>query len=763
MQYISAGTQNFTRDTTPPAPYIRKAFELCFKPLKAVIRITTNGFYRLFVNGEEITKCVLAPYISNQDHLCYYDEYEIAAYLQKGKNAIGVMLGNGHANPFWHALGLQNSFKVGAPVKGALELTASDGAQVFTLQSDASFKTHPSPMVRDLYRYGVHYDARLEIEGWNMPGFDDSGWDSVCEVPAPAGKLLRCDTDLITLRKEVKPVSIELQKDFCYMHTSHVEHSSPIFESYVESGYLYDFGINTAGLVRLKIQGERGQKITMRFGEKLYKGLFNLNSVYSPLRKDLREYIRYLHTDVYVLKGGEEEIFVPFFTYHGFRYVFVEGLKPEQATEELLTYLVMNSDVPRRSDFKCSDETVNTLYQMGINSDLSNFWYFPTDCPHREKSGWTNDMSMSMEQFLLTLNCSRSLGVWLDGYVADQREDGTLTAIIPSYGEFARGYNGVLSDSCLVNVPYYCYQYDGRVDIAAKAADAIRKYMTYAMSARDERGLVANSLGDWAQPGRALDIEADVALIDSTLLIDMAHKCRTLFGALGDEAWVSQCAVFAEELKHSIRAHLVNWEQMGTVDGAQTSQAMALAMGIFTDDEYAAAYQELIARIEKKQKHVYCGMAGLRYIFHVLCDNGDADLAHLMITRPDAPSYGNMIERGATALCECLEDNLFNLSENHHFFGDILNLFISDYAGLRINPNLDNINEVLIKPSFASVLTWAQASYTTEFGTVTTKWERVEDGWDLAVNVPEGVTGKICLDGELTTLPVGASCWHIKQ
>ena len=758
MHYISAGTEHFTLKTTPPAPYIRKAFELASKPEKAVIRITSTGFYRLFINGTEITKCVLAPYISNPEQLCYYDEYEIADQLIAGKNAIGIILGNGHANPFWHALGLQNSFTVGTPVKCAVALTA-DG--VF-LESDASFKTHPSPML-DIYRYGVHYDARLEIDGWNLPDFDDSGWRNVYEVDAPAGRLLRCEADLIVQREERKPISIQLQKNFYCLHDSLVPHSTPIFESYVESGYVYDFGINSAGLVRLKIKGERGQKITMRFGEKLYHdGTFNLNSVYTT-KDGVEAYADILHTDTYILKGGEEEVYVPFFTYHGFRYVLVEGLNPEQATKDLLTYLVMNSDVPRRSDFKCSDETFNTLYQMGINTDLSNFWYFPTDCPHREKSGWTNDMSMSMEQFLLNLDCSRSLRVWLDGYLASQREDGTLDAIVPTVGEFSRNYNGVLSDSNLVNLPYYCYKFDGCADILEKSADAIRKYMEYSMSVRDERGLVSNSLNDWAQPGRNMGIKTDRALLDSALLIDMCNKCTTIFSILGDEAWVTKCVRFAEELREAVHAHLIDFNIMGSFDGAQTGQVLALAMGIFTSEEYPAAYRELLNRIAQKHDHVYCGMAGLRYIFHVLLDNGDGDLAHKMIVRPDAPSYGSMIARGATALCECLEDNRFNQSENHHFFGDILNLFISDYAGLRVNPNMNDPNEVLIKPSFASVLSWAEASYTTRYGKATTKWERKDGEYVISVTIPEGVTGKIALQNKLTDLPVGTSRWHVNM
>lgn len=762
MRFISAGIDSFSLKTTPPAPYIRKAFDLKFQPQNAQIRITTNGFYRLFINGKEITKCALAPYISNLEHFCYYDVYEIGEELHAGRNAIGILLGNGHANPFWHAIGYQDTFPVGTPVKTALELTATNETATFFMESDGSFKTHPSPMVWDVYRYGVHYDARLEIDGWNLPDFDDSGWQNAFEVEAPKGKLLRCEAEPIILREERKPVSIELQEDFYYLHTSLLENAAPVFESYVESGYLYDFGVNTAGVVRLKIKGQRGQKITMRFGERLYGGNFNMNSVYS-LKRGVEDYADLLHTDVYILRGGEEEVYVPFFTYHGFRYVLVEGLTPEQARDDLLTYLVMNSDVPRRADFKCSDETFNTLYQMGINSDLSNFWYFPTDCPHREKSGWTNDMSMSSEQFLLSLDCANSLSVWMRGYLAEQHEDGTLTAVIPTAGDYARRWNGVLSDSNLVNVPYYCYQYDGRTDILEQSKEAIQKYLAYSMSVRDSRGLVANSLNDWAQPGRDIGVESDCAFVDSALLIDMAQKSEKIFRALGDAVWAQRCVDFANELRTAIRSYLIDFQTMGSHDGSQTSQTLALTMGVFTQEEYPEAYKELLKRIAKKRNHVYCGMVGLRYIFHVLCDNGDADLAYTMIARPDAPSYGNMIVRGATALCECMEDNHFNMSENHHFFGDILNLFVSSYAGLQVNPNVDNVHEVLINPSFASVLDWAEASYTTTYGTVTTKWERAESGYDISVFIPKGVTGKIKLDSGLTALPDGHSRWHVDQ
>ena len=391
-KFIKATNEYTDKNKSVPAPYIRRAFELDFKPSSARLCIVASGFYELYVNGKNITKGYIAPYISNPDEIMLYDEYDVAKYLVKGKNAIGVILGNGFANQTVSSWNFNNAaFR--APLCFSLELEALTKGKSFTLSSDENFKTHPSHIVYDMYRYGTHVDARLVVHGWSTPSFDDSSWQNAMLSAPPKGEIVKCTASPITKILELKPEKITKQNDVCYLRTA--LHKGEDIPSTRGSGYLYDFGKNAAGVCRLKIKGKAGQTVTLRHGERLSDdGSFNINSVYT-IKPDFDEYIHLLQTDVYTLSGEGEEIYVPPFTYHGFRYVFVEGITEEQATPDLLTYEVISSIKKKRADFSCSDYVVNTLYEMGINADFSNFHYFPTDCPHREKNGWTGDAALS--------------------------------------------------------------------------------------------------------------------------------------------------------------------------------------------------------------------------------------------------------------------------------------------------------------------------------------------------------------------------------
>ncbi|MFA7637441.1 MAG: alpha-L-rhamnosidase N-terminal domain-containing protein, partial [Monoglobales bacterium] len=225
MKFIAASSNNYSKQNIPPAPYFRKKFTIDFVAESCIIKIATPGFYRLFINGTEITKGALAPYISNPDHFYCFDEYEISEYLNIGENAIGIILGNGFSNPCFHTLGLQEITEC-SPVKAALSLCAENGDKKFCLESDSTFKTAPSPLLFDMYRYGVVYDARLEIKGWNLADFDDSLWTNAVETTAPEGELVPCAANPIICKKELFPVSVTKQSDFYYLHTSLLPNSS---------------------------------------------------------------------------------------------------------------------------------------------------------------------------------------------------------------------------------------------------------------------------------------------------------------------------------------------------------------------------------------------------------------------------------------------------------------------------------------------------------------------------------------------------------
>ena len=250
-KFIKASNEYTDKDKSVPAPYIRRSFTLDFTPESANVHIVSSGFYELYINGQNITKGHLAPYISNPSDLLCYDTYDVSEYLTKGKNAIGVILGNGFANQSVSSWDFDKAdFR--APLSVSIELEASGDGMSYSLFSDESFKTHPSHIVYDMYRYGTHVDARLMIDGWSTPDFDDYSWQNAMLSNAPKGKITPCTASPIVKHEELTPIKISEQKDVCYLKTA--LYNGEDIPSTRVSGYLYDFGKNTAGICRLRIK-----------------------------------------------------------------------------------------------------------------------------------------------------------------------------------------------------------------------------------------------------------------------------------------------------------------------------------------------------------------------------------------------------------------------------------------------------------------------------------------------------------------------------
>lgn len=735
MKFIKATDEYCTRKKHIPAPIFRRAFELDGAPICATLDIAVSGFYELYVNGENITRGLLSPYISNPDQLIYMDSYDLAKHLREGKNAIAVILGNGFANQditSWN----YNTASCRGPLKLGLELSVKSEREEVSLTADESFRVAPSPILFDMYRYGVIYDAREEREGFSLPDFDDSDWGYATLTDAPLGEIRPTRHLPIRIREELTPVSIEHREDF---YTLYYKSGEPMRECYVKEGWIYDFGINTAGVCRLKIKGERGQKVTVRHAERLTDGRFDIGTTVT-VKEDTKDSIAYLQTDVYYLKGGEEEIFLPPFTYHGFRYALVEGITEEQATPDLLTFTVFNTDVNKRSHFESSNEVLNKLYAMTINADLSNFHHFPTDCPHREKNGWTGDVAASAEQLLLSFGCKDNLTAWLDSLRAAQTPEGMLPGIAPTTGWGYAWGNGPFWDQAAVVVPYCIYKYDGDLSAARENADMIARYLRYVASRRDERGLVAIGLGDWVEPGCVgRGFFSPLVLTDSVTVYDIADKSERLFAALGRGEDEEFARTLKAEMRRAIREHLIDRESATALGTCQTSQALLLRHGLFDASDRERAYRRLIDIIEADGRHLTTGVIGLGSIFEVLIDGGDVDLALELITRPDEPSYAAMIERGATALCEALDTNGLNESENHHFLGDILRVFVSLIAGLRVNPTLDSAESFLFAPTVPASLEYSRAEYDFKGGKAVCTWQKEGDKVRFLADVPVGV------------------------
>ena len=747
--FIRASREMCDFDHHVPAPYLRKAFVLDFEPRQAEITICGLGFYEIYVNGKNITKGPLAPYISNPDDVCYYDRYDLVGLLKKGRNAVGILLGNGFRNAFggfvWD---FDRAACRGVPTV-ALCLEASDGRTGFELEADETFRTHPSPVLFDDERMGCRYDARLEIPGWSMPEYDDSHWAHALPEKKPRGTARLCGAEPITVTQVLPPVKITRHEELPYCYESMRNDAAPLKGAVARQAYVYDFGVNGAGVTKLKIRNSvSGQTVTVRHAEDLVHGDVSVNSTVFLRSTTTERYIGYGQTDVYICRGGEET-FVPVFKYDGFRYAIVEGLTPEQADGDAVTFLVMNSDLKERAGFACSDPMVNRLQTCARRSDLSNFYYFPTDCPHREKNGWTGDASVSAEHMLLNLTAEKSLREWLFNIRLAQREDGALPGIVPTGGWGFDWGNGPAWDSVCVNLPYYIYRFTGDRDVILENAGMIMRYLYYISRKRDENGLVAIGLGDWLDPFKKErgGIVSPLRVTDSATVIDISNKAAFLFSRAGLKREADYARAFAEDMRLSFRKWLIDPET-GTVAGdCQTSQAIALEAGLFDENELPLARRRLVEIIHRDHDVNACGMIGLRYVYHALVHAGEADLAHQLITSDSRSCYGYWMTHGATSLWECFPDLDVGTegSKNHHFMGDISSLFIQEFAGLKPNPDFYDVNAYEISPHFVKKLDFAEAYYLAPKGKILVRWERTQSGLVIRIRAPKETKGTLVL------------------
>ena len=731
-----------------PAPYFRLEIETD-PDCRYLLTVSGLGFYELFVNGKNVTKGVLAPYISNPDDLVYFDEYDVTPYLSsKGKTAVGLLLGNGMQN----AIGGRIWDFDRAPFRSApcyaIWLTRIDAAGEKTeTDLSAAFRTHPSPILFDDLRSGCFYDANRALPGWNLPGFDDSDWLPVQKADQPRGASRLCEADPIVITEERAPVLIrETKLDGLCRNDGRMQLDTAYkFDLRGKQGVLFDFGLNTAGLCRLRLNGKKGQRIIIQFceyltraGEPAYR---NIGCFYPD---------GYGQTLLYICKGEKDETFVPSFCYFGYRYAFIYGLEPAQVSPETLTMLRANSDLKERAAFTCSDPVMNALGAMSRVSDLANFWFFPTDCPHREKNGWTGDAAVSAERMLLTLTPENSYREWLRSICRAQRSNGAIPCVVPADGRYGFAWgNGPAWDNVLSEICWQTYRLRGDLSLAAESADALFLYLHFLDRLRDGDGLISYGLGDWCQPGHAASRYVTPTLLTSSVMgLYIAKKSADLFEKLDMPLQASFAASLHDALRAAVRARFIDFETMTVQPRCQTAQAVCLYYGVFAPSERAAAGEVLETLIHEKDDHFDCGMLGMRVLFHVLSDLGRGDLAFRLITRTDFPSYGMFVERGLTALPEdFLDDDKRDdpNSLNHHFFGDFVSWFIQRVVGLSVNPDNTDPDEIVIRPDFLRDLSFAAAHYDAPAGRVTVKWEKRDNGVLLKIDAPETGKGTIRL------------------
>ena len=659
-KYYSATAKFNTVEEQVPAPYLRKSFNVDSFDARYELYISVVGIYELTINGVVINKGYLLPYRTNPNHIVYIDKYQLNKYLRLGENVIGVMLGNGFSDPASDGWDFDKVSWRHAP-KIALEVH-KDEYKIFDV---SSFRTHPSEVVFDDFYYGDHIDANKIIEGWNLPDFDDSGWKEMIEVESPKGERLPHPSFYPTAYEEVKPVKVIKGPE----------------------GYIYDFGSSFTGMYQIKIKGEKGKVIRLFMNDAIRedKTIF-LDNVATFCNVPLE----YRQFDWFIL-SGKEDTFRNRFSYKAGRFVELKGLSDEEAKiVDITMWKVSSLEVPN-NHFKCDNEIINKLQSCVINSDISNFFYFPTDCPHREKNGWTGDACMSAEQMLLNFSCFDQFKEWLKSIIKAQNEEGTIPGIVPTdtWG-FAWG-NGPGWDELLFELPLRSYIYSGDIEFLEMVHEPIIKYLHYMETKKNEHGLFMYGLGDW-DPVRS---HTPREVIDTLVCKHIADSGAQIFTYLKDE----ENAKYAKELSESIREAFV--KHYGVEHDCryitQAWASMSLYYDIFKGEQKKEALGMFYDTLKFANYYMDFGVSGNRVFWRLLADLNEVDLAVKMMTQDGYFSFKKWLDQGATTLFEtfdCFDGSVENLpiymprniySFNHHFWGDISSFFYRHLAGLQIN------------------------------------------------------------------------------
>jgi alpha-L-rhamnosidase len=349
---------------------------------------------------------------------------------------------------------------------------------------------------------------------------------------------------------------------------------------------------------------------------------------------------------------------------------------------------------------------------------------------------------------MLNLAAENTLKEWMRCVAKAQTDDGVIPGVVPTAGWCYSGLRGPLWDAVCVNVPYYVYKYSADIGILRESSDMIYKYLCNIETMRDGRGIVDYGLTDWNQPDRlSSKPDAPRSVTDTAQCIEIARLAEEIFRIIGDGVRANYANELYASLRRSFRENLIDFDTMTVLGSCQTSQTLGIAFGLFEEKELPMAKKMLLRFIEEKGCHIATGMLGIRYIFHVLCDMGEAELAMKMICSTDRIGYGYWIKSGYDTLWETFaRPEGPHVSKNHHYFGDISSIFVQRIAGIQPNPHANDLSKFVIAPEFSCGLDFAEATYESIHGRVFSRWSRIDmKRFTIKVFAPCEIHGEIKL------------------
>jgi alpha-L-rhamnosidase len=717
------GNVRVSESRVQPARYLRKEFSIGKTVSSATVYFSGLGLSELYFNGEKVGDAVLSPAFAQYDKRAFYVAYDVTKRLRSGTNAIGAILGNGRFYADRSKV-YSGTMSFGWPkMLLLLRVEYADGS-VAEIVSDGSWKlTTDGPIRANNDFDGEEYDARKELSGWSRAGFDDSKWQPAQLVAAPGGEISAQMVEPIRVTGTLKPVSVH-------------EVSPGVF--------IFDMGQNMAGWCRLKVSGAAGTTVTLRHAE--------------TLKPDGTLYLANLRgaqaTDRYTLRGGGMEIYEPRFTSHGFRYVEITGF-PGKPTLNSIEGCVVNDDLKTAGEFETSNPLINKIYNAIVWGVRGNYRSIPTDCPQRdERQGWLGDRSEESRGETYLFDNSNLYAKWLQDIADAQKPSGSVPDVAPSYWPLYS--DNVSWPSSGVIIPEMLREQFADGQIVARHYDSAKKWMDL-MSGFVTGGIISrDNYGDWCVPPEdsTLIHSKDTNRITDTTLIATSyfyHDCTLMekyATMLGKNEDAEQFHSLAGQLKNAFNGKFLDREKGQYSNGTQTSCVLPFAFGLVPDDMKGKIFAHLVDKIENDTHgHIGTGLIGGQYLMRVLTENGRADLAYEIAAQRDYPSWGYMIDHGATTIWELWNGNTADptMNSGNHVMlvGDLVIWFYENLAGIKSDPTQPGFKHIIMKPTPVGDLTYVKATHQSPYGLISSEWHRDGNKFDWQIKIPANTTATI--------------------
>ena len=730
------------------------------KPGKKIVEATAYvcglGFYEFSLNGKKVGNSEFAPLWSDYDKTVYYNTYNVTEQLRRGENVVGILLGNG----FYNVQGgryrkLQISF--GPPtLLFELVINYEDGTCT-TVHSDNNWKYDFSPVTFNCIYGGEDYDARREQKGWNQIGFDDSHWRPVVIQEAPKG---------ILRPQMAAPVKIMERYDIqkvTKLNAEQVASASVSTKRTVDpSAFVLDMGQNLAGFPEITVRGKRGQKVTLIVAEALTEeGACNQ-------RQTGRQ-----HYYEYILKGEGDETWHPRFSYYGFRYIQVEGavLKGQKNPQKLpvlkniQSCFVYNS-ARKVSTFESSNRIFNAAHRLIEKAVRSNMQSVFTDCPHREKLGWLEQVHLNGPGLLYNYDLTAYAPQIMQNMVDAQHSNGAMPTTAPEYVIFEGPGMDAFAESpewggSLVIFPFMYYETYGDDSLIKKYYPNMRRYVDY-LKTRADTGILSFGLGDWYDYG---DFRAGFSRNTPVPLVATAHYYMTVMylvqaaKMVGNDFDIRYYTSLAQEIMVAFNKCFLHKDTAQYGTGSQCSNALPLFLQMTQDvdeqgnyrpdaDLHEKVFTNLIKDVEAHGNRLTTGDVGNRYLIQTLARNGEHELIYKMFNHEEAPGYGFLLKFGATTLTEQWDPRQGS-SWNHFMMGQIDEWFFNSLVGIRPSTTpKQGYQKFIIAPQPVGDLKYVKASYETLYGTINVDWTCENGTFTLNVSVPVNTTAVVYLPGE---------------